>query len=303
MKWTLAICTSLVLTLAIMQGCMGGGRTPTAVENPVVTRQTIEGVGACQGVFVHEGSVWMYGDDKDRGVIKRLEWSGPDVPDGPHLVDVGEKYKLKLYRDYSVKQQPDMKLPSEPIPHPTGLTHHDDYGTFIGNTVDQKGTIFHITWWGFKQSGSLDTWIQNVIEDDLAKNGTRPEFVRWNGRWLIATADYGDAGNALRLYDPEKLKKAKKTSDPGVLVAEFQCGPFVQSMHWIDEENTLVLAQNQVAGLRYRLTLLKFGEGDTPPRVERMIDLGYPEDELEGFAILEPGWHKLNKVESRSHCV
>jgi len=245
------------LVITALVAC-SGGQMPTAVDNPVVTRQTIKGVGACQGIAMIDGSLWMYGDRDGKGVIKRLEWVGPEAEGGPGVKDTGELYELKLYRDYSVKEQPGLKLDPEPIPHPTGLTHHEDYGTFIGNTVDQKGTIFHIVWWGFKQSGSLDTWVLNAVEDDLATNGTRPEFVRWGGRWLIATADYGDADNKLRLYDPEKLAKATKTSDPGVLVAEFPCGPFVQSMHWIDDQQTLVLAQNQEAGLKYRLTLLKF---------------------------------------------
>lgn len=260
------------------------------VDNPVVQRQTIPGVGACQGVFVHEGSIWMYGDKKGTGVVRRLEFAGPETENGPKLIDTRETYELVLYRDYTVKHQPDLTLTPDPIPHPTGMTHHKELGTFIGNTVDQKGTIYHIVWWGFEDSGSLDSWVLNATEDDLAINGTRPEYVRWDGRWLIATADYGDAGNFIRLYDPEKLAKAAKTSDPGVLVAQFPCGPFVQSMHWIDEENTLVLAQNQTAGLKYRLTLMKFGEGNAPPTVDRVIDLGYPIDELEGFAVVAPGW-------------
>lgn len=278
----------LLLLLVACVGCQTQTQTHTTVDNPVVHRQTIEGVGACQGVFVHDGSVWMYGDKNGEGVIKRLQWAGPGDGGGPRLVDSREKYELVLYRVFNTRNNPDLRLNPDPIPHPTGLTHHPEFGTFIGNTVNQKGTIFHIFWEGFTESGSLDTWIFNAAEDDLAVNGCRPEFVRFNGRWLIATADYGDKDNKLRLYDPEKLAKAEKTSDPGVLVAEFDCGPFVQSMHWIDSDSTLVLAQNQTAGLKYRLTLLRFAKGEAPPVVERVIDLGYPEDELEGFAVLEP---------------
>lgn len=282
---------SLIAVATSLTACnMSGGEEPTQAENPVVTRQTVEGLGACQGLAIIDGSAWLYGDKQNKGVIKRLEWAPPSDTEGPMLLDTGETYELVLYRDFSVKQQPERRLSPDPIPHPTGLTQHPELGTFIGNTVNQKGTIYHIHWEGFTESGSLDGWIRNVIQDDLANNGTRPEFVRWKGRWLIATADYGDAGNALRLYDPEKLATATKTSDPGVLVAEFPCGPFVQSMHWIDEADTLVLAQNQIAGLRYRLTLLKFNEDEERPLVERVIDLGYPQDELEGFAIIAPGW-------------
>ncbi|MEM9345196.1 MAG: hypothetical protein AAGB26_01135 [Planctomycetota bacterium] len=283
----------------LLQAC--NTYTPTIADDPVVTRQTVPGIGACQGLAVHEGSIWLYGDDNGKGVIKRMEWAGPDTPDGPRLIDTRETYNLTMFRDYSVNKRPGLQLPSEPIPHPTGLTFHEDYGTFIGNTVNQKGTIFHLVWWGFKQSGSLDTWVQNVIDDDLANNGTRPEFVRWGGRWLIATADYGDQGNQLRLYDPEKLKTAQKTSDEGVLVAAFECGPFVKSMHWIDETQTLVLAQNQTTGMGYRLTLMQFGDGLEAPVVERVIDLGNPTDELEGFGIIAPGWAVMSSAMKKNN--
>lgn len=288
-------CSPLLLLLVVLLSACNT-YTPTVAENPVVTRQTVAGVGACQGVALIDGSVWLYGDRNGKGVIKRMQWAGPEEINGPKLIDTGETYELTLYRDFSVKEQPDLRLKPDPIPHPTGLTHHPDFGTFIGNTVNQQGTIYRLFWEGFTESGSLDGWVSNAVQDDLATNGTRPEYVRYNGRWLIATADYGNKNNQLRLYDPEKLAKAKKTSDPGVLVASFDCGPFVQSMHWIDEDRTLVLAQNQTAGLGYRLTLMKFGEGAQPPTVERVIDLGYPNDELEGFAVVvpasqgKPGW-------------
>ncbi|MBX2853121.1 MAG: hypothetical protein KTR15_15410 [Phycisphaeraceae bacterium] len=285
----------LLLCLALLVGCQTGPAVDR-IDNPIIAQYTIDNIGACQGVFVWEGSVWMYGDRGNKGVIKRLEWIGPNDEGKPMLRDAGETYELMLYRNRFSRTNEDEQLPRNLIPHPTGLTHHPKYDAFIGNTVDQKGTIYSLHFLGLTESGSLDDWITNKVIDDLATNGTRPEFVRWNGRWLIATADYGDKDNKLRLYDPEKLKTAKKTSDPGVLIAAFNCGPFVQSMHWIDQENTLVLAQNQTAGLGYRLTLLDF----TPrsgylrhlesPTVKRIIDLGQPTDELEGFAIVAPGW-------------
>ncbi|MFN3168943.1 MAG: hypothetical protein ACE37H_17985 [Phycisphaeraceae bacterium] len=275
----------IVLCLAVL-GC--ANPHTYYVENPVVTRFTVPGVGACQGIAMIDGSLWIYGDKDGRGVIKRLTYDGirPSLPYTPQITDTGEVYELTLYRDFSTRNQPGVRLDPDPIPHPTGLTHHPDYGTFIGNTVNQKGTIYHLIWEGFTESGNLDSWVRNKTIDDLATNGTRPEFVRFNGRWLIATADYGDEGNQLRLYDPQLLAKAQRTSEPGVLVAAFDCGPFVQSMHWIDEQDTLVLVQNQTAGLGYRLTLLTFGGGAAPPTVERVIDLGQPTDELEGFVVV-----------------
>ncbi|MEO0474816.1 MAG: hypothetical protein AAF085_02435 [Planctomycetota bacterium] len=287
--------TPLLLCLALLVGCHASSGVEH-VNNPVVQQITVEKIGACQGIFINDGSVWLYGDRDNKGVLKRLEWVGPNDKGGPMLVDTGEVYELWLYRNRFTQRNDQEQLPRNLIPHPTGLTHHEKLGTFIGNTVDQKGAIYHIVWWGFKQSGSLDDWVKNKTVDDLATNGTRPEFVRYNGRWLIATADYGDQGNQLRLYDPEKLAKASKTSEEGVLVAAFDCGPYVQSMHWIDETQTLVLAQKQTPGLGYRLTLLKFGDGPETPVVDRVIDLGNPTDELEGFGIIAPGWAVMSSA-------
>ena len=278
----------LLSCLTLFTGCSATSNT-TWIENPVVQQMTIDSIGNCRGVFVWEGSVWLYGDREGEGIIRRLEWVGPNG-DEPMLVDTGETYELKLYRNRYARNDDTEKLPRNPIPHPTGITYHPDYDTFIGNTIDQQGTIYAIHYLGLTESGSLDDWIMNKVVDDLANNGTRPEFVRYNNKWVIATADYGNEKNQLRLYDPDKLKVASKTSDEGVLVAAFDCGPYVQSLHWIDSEQTLVLAQNQTSGLGYRLTLLKFGDGSEPPIVDRVIDLGYPTDELEGFAIVAPGW-------------
>lgn len=293
--------TTLLLCLTLLAGCATQTAKTERIDIAIIQQQTIENIGACQGVFVWEGSVWLYGDRDNKGIIKRMDWIGPDQPGGPSLVDTGETYELKLFRNRFSRTNDLEKLPLNLIPHPTGLTHHPDYDTFIGNTVNQQGTIYHIHFLGLTESGSLDDWINNKIVDDLANNGTRPEFVRYNGRWLLATADYGDQGNQLRLYDPDKLKSASKTSDPGVLVAAFDTGPFVQSMHWIDDEQTLVLAQNQTAGKGYRLTLLKFSEGPEPPTVSRTMDLVSPRDELEGFAVVAPGWAILTSASRQNN--
>ena len=293
------ITAPLLICLALLAGCQTGSAIEK-IDNPVVEQLTVTRLGACQGVFVWEGSIWIYGD-RGKGVVKRLEWLGPNDQGKPMLRDAGEPYELMLYRNRFSKSNEDEGLPRNLIPHPTGITHRPEYDAFIGNTVDQKGTIYSVHFLGLTESGTLDDWINNKTIDDLATNGTRPEFVRYNGQWLIATADYGDQNNQLRLYDPKQLKKASKTSDEGVLVAAFDCGPFVQSMHWIDADNTLVLAQNQTVGKGYRLTLLKFGEGEEPPTVDRIIDLAEPKDELEGFAIVAPGWAVLTSASKENN--
>lgn len=296
--------TPLLISLLLLSGCQSSAPIER-IDVPIVQQLTIDNIGACQGVFVWEGSVWLYGDRDNEGIIKRLEWVGPNDQGKPLLRDAGETYELKLFRNRFSRSNDKEKLPRNVIPHPTGLTHHPDHDAFIGNTVDQQGTIYSLHFLGLTESGSLDDWITNKTIDDLATNGTRPEFVRYNGQWLIATADYGDQFNQLRLYDPAKLKKASKTSDEGVLVAAFDCGPFVQSMHWIDEESTLVLAQNQTAGRGYRLTMMKFVDAqheDALPIVgNRIIDLNQPADELEGFAIVAPGWAVMTSASKENN--
>ena len=140
--------------------------------------------------------------------------------------------------------------------------------------------------------------------------GTRPEYVRYQNRPYVATADYGPARNEVRLYDPQRLARAKKTSEPGVLVKKFTCGPWVQNLHWIPQKNVLVLIQNQIEGRRWRFTFLDFPKSVETGRevVLKTIDLDRP-DELEGFTLtgdasrglavsssrqLNANWIKLN---------
>ena len=187
------------------------------------------------------------------------------------------------------------------MPHPTGLTHHEEIGTFIGNTTDQLGTIYQVVWWGFKQSGSLDTWIPNRVIDDLATNGTRPEFVRWGDRWLIATADNANEDGQLRFYDPERLKQALNTSDEGVLVASFDCRSNVQGLHWIDEENTLVLMRYSEESDRSLLTLMQMGEEGQAPTAESTLFFSDARGPFTGFAVVEPGWAILTSPSAENN--
>lgn len=286
----------LISCLVCLTGCcfLRGPIKPTVY--PELQQLTIEKIDNCQGVFIWEGSAWLYGERGGEGIIKRLKWVGPNGNGDPMLIDTGETYELKLYRNRYARDDDTEQLPRNLIPNPTGITYHPNHDTFIANTDGKQGTLYPIHFLGLTESGSLDDWIMNKVVDDLSTNGTRPEFVRYNGRWLIATADHGDEGNQLRLYDPDKLKEVSKTSDNGVLVAAFDCGPFVKSMHWIDDTQTLVLAQNQEPGQGYRLTLMSFSDGEQPPVVERVIDLGHPKDEFTGFGIIAPGWAVMSSA-------
>ncbi|MEM1330900.1 MAG: hypothetical protein AAGG07_10090 [Planctomycetota bacterium] len=149
--------------------------------------------------------------------------------------------------------------------------------------------------------GNLDAAIKHTVLDDLANNGTRPEWVRYQGRWVIATSDYGSERNELRLYNPDRLAQVSRTSAPGVLIKKWPCGPFVQSIHFIDGlapdgsrvegGGTAVLVQNITPGLGYRLTLVDLQAAAEMDDLRGLttIDFAYPTDELEGFAVL-PGF-------------
>ncbi len=139
-------------------------------------------------------------------------------------------------------------------------------------------------------NGTLDGAVLATIADDLAVNGTRPEFVRVGERWLVATADYGSLSNEVRLYDPQRLSTATRTSEPGVLVYRFPSSRYVQTLHWIDSAGLLVLVQNRNHGLGWRLTLVDLARSlATGQQVAtQTIDLS-PQDELEGFHLIAPG--------------
>lgn len=234
---------------------------------------TAEGLGAAQGAAVHAGALLIYGD-AETGVVREYSADAGNE----ELRPTGRV--LRLTRDGV-----------DLLPHPTGLTFHADYGVFVGDTVARKGTIYHVDWDRAMADGTLDHAVLNTTRDDVAVNGCRPEFVRFGGRWLVATSDYGPRGNQVRLYDPQRLAEAQTTSEPGVLVRAWSCGPWVQSLCWLDEPGVLLLVQNQVEGLRYRVSAVRLPEDPAAGAVEvlRVVDLPEPADELEGLAMLGPG--------------
>jgi len=231
---------------------------------------TIPGIGAGQGVEVRDGKVYLYGDAAT-GVLREY-----DVVGNNSLVFTGREVLLTVNgRDL--------------ISHPTGLTTAPGLGTLVGNTVSQQGTLFMIDWARALTNGTLDGAILATVADDLAVNGTRPEFVRVGDRWLVATADYGALANEVRIYDPERLKTVARTSEPGVLVHRFPSSPYVQTLHWIDSAGVLVLVQNQRDGLGWRLTLVDLARSIAAGQqiVTQTIDLS-PHSELEGFHLIAP---------------
>lgn len=242
--------------------------------------QTLDGLGSAQGVRCHHGFVYAFGDS-DTGVVREYRLHA----DALRLQPTGRAVRLTQHG-------------ANLLPHPTGFAFHPTLGAFLGDTVRGRGVIWRIDWPRALADGNLDHAVINRCADDLAVNGCRPEFVRYRGRPCVATSDYGPCGNEVRLYDPLALGRVDRTSLDGVLVARFPCGPWVQSLHWLDADGLLALVQNQRAGLGYRLTFLDPQAPDAPARV---VDLDHPADELEGFTLLTPGLSLLLSSSTRDN--
>ena len=113
----LANALSLLLCVTMLTACQTGS-TVERIDTAIVQQLTIQNIGACQGVFVHDGSVWLYGDRGSKGVIKRLKWIGPNEDGQPMLKDAGETYELLLYRNRYSRSNDNEKLPPSPKPPP-----------------------------------------------------------------------------------------------------------------------------------------------------------------------------------------
>ncbi|GAB2780161.1 hypothetical protein GCM10027275_24620 [Rhabdobacter roseus] len=235
---------------------------------------TIDSLGACQGVAYLNKRVYLYGD-REVGMIREYR------PQGDSLAYTRREVKLTIDGQ-------------DVINHPTGLAYHPGQPTFIGNSIrlNPEGTlwkavIYAVDWEGLLKMGTLDGNLRQTIDDDACIQGTRPEYVQYRGKPYVATADYGNRANEVRLYDPEALRQAKRTSEKGVLFKKFSCGAWVQNLHWIPEKNILVLIQNQIEGRRWRFTYLDFPKSVETGQavVLQIVDLA-PTDELEGFALV-----------------
>ena len=234
----------------------------------------IDSLGACQGVSYQNGRVFLYGD-REVGMIREYKTKGDS------LIDLHREIKLTLYD-------------TDVINHPTGIAYHDKNPVFIGNSIrlNKEGTlwravIYCVNWEGLQRTGRLDDNLLNTIEDDACIQGTRPEYVKYKEKWYVATADYGNKGNEVRLYDPSILQKAKRTAEKGVVYKKFVCSPWVQNLNWIEDKGMLVLIQNQVEGRKWRFTYVDLAESieSGKEQVIKVIDIDR-DDELEGFAFL-----------------
>lgn len=236
---------------------------------------TVDSLGACQGISYQNGRIFLYGD-REVGMVREFKM----VKDS--LVYLHKEYKLT-------------KNGQDVINHPTGLAYNGIGPTFMGNStkLNPEGTkwkteIFCIDWKGLLKTGTLDGNIINTIDDDACIQGARPEYVKYEGKWYVATADYGDHGNEVRLYDPEKLKNCKKSSEPGVLYKKFICMPWVQNLKWVAGKGVLVLIQNKIEGRQWRFTYVDLKKSIESGKqvVISQVDHIDKADELEGFSFI-----------------
>ncbi len=227
-------------------------------------------LGACQGIAVRDGRIYAYGDvysAKPRvGVIREYDMD---------LKPTGRQVWLR---------QADRPL----ITHPTGLTWDERWGTFLGDTFQKKAVIYRLDWKRAWDDGNLDQAVLATIEDDAAVNGCRPTFVTLNGKTLIATADYGDIRPEIRLYDPELLLKARRSSAPGVVVHRSLSGPFNQNLYWDAASGRLTCVQNVIEGRGWRLDVIDLSKAIAQGRADlagaRLKTFTFsPHDELEGY--------------------
>jgi len=251
----------------------------------IVHAYTVDSLGACQGISFQQGRFFLYGD-REVGMIR----------------------EYKMHNDSLIYQDREMKLTlndTDVINHPTGIAYNGKDPVFIGNSIrlNKEGTlwravIYCINWKGLQKTGTLDGNLLNTIEDDTCIQGTRPEYVQYNNKWYVATADYGDKKNEVRLYDPAVLLHAKRTSDKGVLFKKFTCTPWVQNLNWIAAKGQLLLIQNQVEGRRWRFTYIDLAKSIASGKQEviNTVDTDRT-DELEGFTFL-PGYNKGFAVSS-----
>ncbi|MEJ1238037.1 hypothetical protein WBG78_07910 [Chryseolinea sp. T2] len=260
-----------------------------SVKDIQITKSfTLDSLGACQGISLIDGRHYAYGD-AETGVVREYSWNKGS------LNYQNRQWKLSINN-------------KDVINHPTGFAHQKGLPFFMGNSVrlnpegtQWKAVIYCIDWKGLLNSRTLDGNLIKTIDDDAAVQGTRPEYVRYKGKWYVATADYGGVRNEVRLYEPQKLATANRTSDEGVLVYKFNCGPWVQNLCWHNKSGMLVLVQNQIEGRRWRLSFIDLENSvETGTSVVRYTKDFDKSDELEGFSFTENDEQAIAVTSSRT---
>ncbi len=242
--------------------------TPPARESiNVISQVTLDSLDIVNGLEVRKGSIFVYGQNNG-GKITQYIWNDK------RFISTGYQNGISL------------SSPNHNIDNPTGVTYHENLGTFIGNSTPKNKQLFYVDWDILKNSRNLNWAVLNVVEDDLAKNTSIPEFVTYNGEWLVASVDSGLLHSTVRLYDPFELQQANFTSDSGVLRYSFKCPSGVTGLYWHNSTSELLLTRSTAIG-RWEIVSLYIDDAVLNEETE-FISTTYParRDWLRGFHYL-----------------
>lgn len=229
-----------MLTIAFFCGC--GGLSCDDFPNmtyvsPVVSKYHYPDIGAGQGVQKIGDKLYVFGDS-DVGVVQELD---------PALKSTGWKGLLVNSAGEDI------------ISHPVGIAYREGYPTFIGNSVGGRGWLYEIDWEQFKQDGFVEGAILRSIKMLDARSMSRPEYVHYDGEWLVAVAEYeykSEGMSEILLLDPHALRSATRIDDPSAVRYRFWVSAYVQDMYWSDARSELVLIQNVDYTKGWRLTFI-----------------------------------------------
>ncbi len=178
----------IIFSILLSGSILLSNRTVAQISRTI----TIDSLGACQGISRQGERYFLYGD-REVGVMREYRL-GNDT-----LINLHKEFRFTINGQNTIK-------------HPTGIAYQPQPGlpTIVGNSVRMnaegtlwKALLYSIDWAGFLKTGTLDGNLISTIEDDACIQGSRPEYVQYKGKWYIATADYGNKENEVRLYDPE----------------------------------------------------------------------------------------------------
>lgn len=258
---------ALLLNYLLICASISSASQHQAKSLELLKEVTIKNVGAAQGICKRNSKIYIYGD-----ILKNSKHTG-------------------IIREYDLNFKPTGKFVwltkngKAILKHPTGLTWHKDWGTFMGDTVNGAGTIYQLDWEKMWKDSNLDRAIIKKIVDDAAINGSRPEFVIYKDKPYLASADYGNKNTEIRLYNPKLMLEKGRTSAARVIFRRAKCGPYNQNLCWDNKEKRLICIQNVTAGHGWCLDVLNlntlFKENVKKARIKRVIISR--DSELEGF--------------------
>lgn len=94
----------------------------TVIDLSVTHSQSVDSLGACQGVSRQNNTIFLYGD-RETGMIREYKISGDSL--------------VYLNREMRLTQND-----TDVINHPTGIAFHSDKPVFTGNSIRLKNQLY-----------------------------------------------------------------------------------------------------------------------------------------------------------------